>query len=324
MGSSSSKKAEENNNQFEEVKSLEEEEESISNENLKDSKVLKEKSLSSVCEIQVNKGKGTGFFCSLKYPDKFSKMHCLITNYNIVNEEVVNGNDYLNIILNNQQIQINLDYKRKIWFNEMLDFTCLEIVKEDNLIERLNTFNVNDDCYNKKINNKKYDNKHIKITSVNYNSEVEIFHGNILYIDNNNSAFYHNCKINPELFCGPILLSNNFSIIGIHIVTKEEKNIGLYFSEIFKNLREDNYIEKVVPDRSRNEFICEINIEKDNFKGNIVLFKCNEENTNYFDIDKIEVIKQDEMDAKYKEIINSYNIIITFSDVNNIDKLYVD
>ena len=42
------------------------------------------------------------------------------------------------------------------------------------------------------------------------------------------------------------------------------------------------------------------------------------------DIDKIEVIKQDEMDAKYKEIINSYNIIITFSDVNNIDKLYID
>lgn len=64
MGSSSSKK-EENNNQFEEVKSLEQEEESISNENLKDSKVLKEKSLSSICEIQVNKGKGTGFFVAL-------------------------------------------------------------------------------------------------------------------------------------------------------------------------------------------------------------------------------------------------------------------
>jgi surface protein len=216
-------------------------------------------------------------------------MYCLITNYNIVNEEVVNGNDYLNIILNNQSIHINLDYKRKIWFNELLGFTCLEIVKEDNLIERLNSFNVNDDCYNKKINNKKCDNRNIKITSVAYNSEVEIFDGNIFYIDNNNSTFYHSCKINPELFCGPILLSNNFSIIGIHLGTKEEKNIGLYFSEIFKNINDDNYIEKVIPDRSRNEFICEIDIQKDNFKGNIVLFKCNEENTNYFDIDKIEV-----------------------------------
>ena len=76
MGSSSSKKEEEeNNNQMEEVNSVKQEEESISNENLKESKVLKEKSLSSICEIQVNKGKGTGFFCSLKYPDKFSKMY---------------------------------------------------------------------------------------------------------------------------------------------------------------------------------------------------------------------------------------------------------
>ena len=42
------------------------------------------------------------------------------------------------------------------------------------------------------------------------------------------------------------------------------------------------------------------------------------------DIDKIEVIKQDDLEEKYKELINVYNIIITFSDVNNIDKLYID
>ena len=42
------------------------------------------------------------------------------------------------------------------------------------------------------------------------------------------------------------------------------------------------------------------------------------------DMDKIEVVKQDEMETKYQELINAYNIKITFSDANNIDKLYID
>ena len=42
------------------------------------------------------------------------------------------------------------------------------------------------------------------------------------------------------------------------------------------------------------------------------------------DEDKANIIKQDEMEVKYKELINDQNLIIKFSDNNNIDKFYVD
>ena len=45
-----------------------------------------------------------------------------------------------------------------------------------------------------------------------------------------------------------------------------------------------------------------------------------------FDIneDNIEIIKQIEIEKKYTELINDHNIIIKFSDKNNMDKFYVD
>ena len=42
------------------------------------------------------------------------------------------------------------------------------------------------------------------------------------------------------------------------------------------------------------------------------------------DEDKVNIIKQNEMEVKYKELINDQNLIIKFSDNNNIDKFYVD
>ena len=41
-------------------------------------------------------------------------------------------------------------------------------------------------------------------------------------------------------------------------------------------------------------------------------------------VDNIEIIKQNEMEIKYSELINNHNIIIKFSDSNNMDKFYVD
>ena len=40
--------------------------------------------------------------------------------------------------------------------------------------------------------------------------------------------------------------------------------------------------------------------------------------------DNIEIIKQNEIEIKYAELMNDRNIIIKFSDTNNMDKFYVD
>ena len=42
------------------------------------------------------------------------------------------------------------------------------------------------------------------------------------------------------------------------------------------------------------------------------------------DSDNVEIIKQNEIETKYNELINEHNIIIKFSDTNNMDKFYLD
>ena len=45
---------------------------------LKKIKILLEKAEKSICEIIKDKGYGTGFFCKMKYPDKYNEIYCLI------------------------------------------------------------------------------------------------------------------------------------------------------------------------------------------------------------------------------------------------------
>ena len=42
------------------------------------------------------------------------------------------------------------------------------------------------------------------------------------------------------------------------------------------------------------------------------------------DSDNVEIIKQNEIETKYNELINEHNIIIKFSDTNNMDKFYLE
>ena len=42
------------------------------------------------------------------------------------------------------------------------------------------------------------------------------------------------------------------------------------------------------------------------------------------DLDIVDIIKQDDIEIKYKEIINEYNLIIKFTETNNMDKFYVN
>ena len=53
------------------------------------SKKLFEKAEKSICEIIKNKGYGTGFFCKIKYPNKFNEIFCLITNYHVIAKEML-------------------------------------------------------------------------------------------------------------------------------------------------------------------------------------------------------------------------------------------
>ena len=140
---------------------------------LKNSKILFEKAEKSNCKIIKDKGYGTGFFCKIKYPNKYNEIYCLITNNHIITKDMLKYKENIEIKLNNKEIKILLDKNRRIWTNEEIDFTCIEIIKEDNIIEIINPFEIDDNSYNIKYNNKEYDKSGIVIAGIK-EKEIEI------------------------------------------------------------------------------------------------------------------------------------------------------
>ena len=141
----------------------------IENLNVEKNKILADKYEKSICEIKCDNRYSTGFFCILRYPDKYNKIYCLITNYHVIDNEMINNKEYIEIVINKKIEKINLNYKRRIWINEEIDYTCIEIIKEDNIIENIKLLDINDNCYNKNYNNEKYDKKDIRLVSIGQN-----------------------------------------------------------------------------------------------------------------------------------------------------------
>ena len=95
---------------------------------LRNSKILCEKAESSTCRIDLDKGYGTGFFCKIKYPNEDSEIYCLITNDHVITKDMLLTREKIEIQLNNKNKEIFLYLYRRIWNDNNMDFTCIEII----------------------------------------------------------------------------------------------------------------------------------------------------------------------------------------------------
>ena len=130
------------------------------------SKIFLEKIEKSICQVVKDKEYGIGFFCKIKYPNKLNEIYCLITNNHIITKDMLINNKNIEIILNNKNIKITLNLYKRIWLNKETDFTCIEILNDDNIIEIINTFEIDDNNYNISYNVKEYDKRGIVIPSI--------------------------------------------------------------------------------------------------------------------------------------------------------------
>ena len=206
--------------------------------------IFSEKAEKSICEIIKDNGYGTGFFCKIKYPNKFNKICCLITNYHVITKDILINKENIKIKLNNKNKIISLNLKRRIWIDEEIGFTCIEILKEDNIIEIINPFEIDGNCYNLNFNNKEYNKRGIVIPSIGKQKLIEFSQGIIEYIEKEKykKFFFHKCNMKG----GPIILIDNLCIIGLNkgYEKNNKKNLGIYFKEILGNINEKNEIER--------------------------------------------------------------------------------
>ena len=88
----------------------------------------------NICKIHIIKEKGekdfgTGFFCKIPFPDEFKLLPVLITCNHVLDKESIKPNKIITISLDDDRwtTKIKIDEKRKIFSDEELDVTIIEI-----------------------------------------------------------------------------------------------------------------------------------------------------------------------------------------------------
>ena len=166
--------------------------------------IITEQMKKSVCIIDDEKEKGTGFICLIPYPNEFSLFRVLITCNHILNDIKI-GNK-IKLIFDGKEKVIIIDEFRKVYKNEEYDINIIEL-KEDEF--SLNDYLLIDDLiYKENELNKIYKNKQIYIFHCLKGKEINYFVDRIINIDN--SQIQHCFEINDDLSGTPILNLENY------------------------------------------------------------------------------------------------------------------
>ena len=169
-----------------------------------------------VCKIHKKNKMGTGFFTKIPYNSNI--LPVLITNNHILDRDDIKCGNIITISLNNQKefINIKIDESRKVFTDDYLDVTIIEIREEK---DQITNFLELDD----KINQKKKSLNNV-YASPNSNSlyiihypkgeNIVVSYGILLRIAN--EKIHHKCNTETGSSGSPIISLNTFKVVGIH------------------------------------------------------------------------------------------------------------
>ena len=185
---------------------------------------LFQKGTDSMCKIHILKngksGSGTGFFCSLRH-SYLNLNIVLLTNNHVLDEESLKEGNIIEYECGNGIIkQIKITKERRIFTNNDLDYSCIEILDNDKV---LNYFEINDDIMNGNI--EKIINSDIFILQYPKGGEISFSQGNIIRIIEDRIILSASTEEGSS--GSPIILRDNqynYKICGIHFGGNESKN----------------------------------------------------------------------------------------------------
>jgi len=196
-----------------------------------------QKAKNAICEIELIKGFGSGFFCKIPYTeDNNHLIPVLITCNHVLSKDLIKKSN-INIIIDGQAKTISLN-QRKIWTDEKIDFTCIEIKENEDSID--NFFYLDDNVLKKNYFNECYLNQKVIIYGINFKNSNKFAFSNGIIKSNNDVNFIYTCNTFPGCSGGCIVNQNNNCVIGIHkgeIKTKN-KNVGIFIGDIVKYIKE--------------------------------------------------------------------------------------
>ena len=240
--------------------------------------IILEQMKKCICKIQIDKEKGTGFFCNIPYENK--KIHALMTNNHIIDKNKINNISELIVTLNDDKEEkiIKINKNRKIYTSKRYDTTIIELKKED----KINNYLEFDNSLFKEKKVISDENIYIIQYPMIGSQKASVSYGLIKSL---NDGYYltHLCSTNPGSSGSPILNISNNKIIGIHRGGKKKKdtdkcgeekkeninfNIGTYLKDPLKEYLENiNIID--YKKEIKNEIKITLKIEKDDINNKI-------------------------------------------------------
>ena len=211
-----------------------------------------EKKVNATCKI-LSGNEGSGFFCEIKVNNRLMKV--LFTNNHVIN----NLNSDIKIEHNKEKKIIKLSENRFKCTNEELDYTCIEILKEDGFN---NYFKIDK---NINVNNPYEEYKYDDYVMIQYpgGDDVSFAQGYINNIKDENIIYTMKTEYGSS--GSPLILdTRNLKIIGIHY-QKSSKNNDEKKAIFMKYIIQD--IEKQLQNYNNNkDNNNKFNINKDNQK----------------------------------------------------------
>ena len=205
----------------------------------------------SICKLTVE-GKnisGTGFFMCLY--DKQKKMNCLITNYHVISQDLIDSKKYIYIQLeNNIERKIKLEAEKRFikCFKKPKDITIIEIIDNDYIINMDILFLSYDLNYLSGYS--QYHNADIFILQHPLGKETEFAPGKITVIEG--YEFKHSAETDFGSSGSPVILYGNYEdlkVIGIHkeYDKKDNHGIGTFIGEI-RDFFKKEYLMEILED----------------------------------------------------------------------------
>ena len=184
----------------------------------------------AVCLIKYKGASGTGFFCNI------SGVTFLITNCHVYPQNSEITEKFIDIIINGNPKKIKLEGRGK-WTNSEMDFTCIEIKKEEVNIKT--SFSLDDNILKSNYSNKDYLNISVTVYGLNSkdNYNLNYSYGYIKKLDK--WLFTHTCNTESGCSGGCITVKDTNRVIGIHMGAHKNNidNIGIFINDAIKDIK---------------------------------------------------------------------------------------
>lgn len=181
----------------------------------------------SVCKIYKGGFKGTGFLCKIPFLNSKKYLYTLITNNHVLNEEDIKLNSNISFSIGDSELikNIKISSNRQNYTNKKYDITIIEIEPEKYNILKDYFLEIDENIHQDEGSLKNYYEKQsIYLLGYPEGSKIKVSYGIMDQL--NEDRINHLCNTKNGSSGSPILLLNNFKIIGLHFGCSNKFNFN--------------------------------------------------------------------------------------------------